>query len=145
MFECSPSSAKTLAMTGVPEHSLRGAKLTALFCVVAAALYAVAEAEPSPIVGLFFAVAPLITVILWLQRDARTTGVATVHDLGFLMWISWPVLIPWYAWRTRGVAGWRLTLGLFGMIFSAHVTWLVVAWSIYAIRYGMWYLETRQN
>jgi len=130
-------------MTAVSEHSLRGAKLTALFCAVAAALYALTEAEASLIVGLFFTAAPLIAVILWLQRDAKTTGVAAVHDLGFLLWVAWPLLIPWYAWKTRGRPGWRLTIGLFALIASAHLSWLVVAWSVYAIRYGMWYFETR--
>jgi hypothetical protein len=96
-------------MTVLPElDGLRTAKLTALFCAVAAALYAVAQVEPAPVVALFLTSGPLIAVIVWLQRDAARTRIAAVHDLGFFLWFSWPVVIPWYAWKTRGPSGWRL-------------------------------------
>ena len=124
-------------MTGVPElDGLRTAKITALFCAVVAALYAVAQVEPSPVVVLFLTSGPLIAVIVWLQRDAARTQIATVHDLGFFLWFSWPLVIPWYAWKTRGRSGWRLSLGLFGLIGSAYLSWLLVAWLVYAVYYS---------
>jgi len=100
---------------------LRTAKITALFCALAAALYTAVDAEPSPIALLFFSTAPLISVILWLERDAHRTGVGAVHDLGLLLWFGWLVVIPWYSWKTRGLAGWRLCVGLFALIGSAYV------------------------
>jgi len=119
--------------------TLRTAKIIALFCSLAAALYAVAQVEPSPLVAVFVSAGPLIAVILWLQRDARRTGVASVHDLGFFLWFAWPVMIPWYAWKTRGRSGWRLSLLLFSLIGSASISWLLVAWLVYAVQYGIWY------
>lgn len=50
-----------------------------------------ADAEPSPIVVLFFSFAPLFAVILWLQGDAHRTGVGAVYDL----------IIRYYAWYVR--------------------------------------------
>jgi hypothetical protein len=44
----------------------------------------------------------------------------------------------WYAWRTRGRSGWRLTLVLYAVIWCAPVSWYVVAWSIYGVRYAIW-------
>ena len=112
--------------------TLRVAKLAALFCSLAAAIYAAAQSEPSPIVALFLSVVPLHAVILWLQKDARRTGVVGVLDWGYFLLLLWPILIPWYAFRTRGRSGWRLAAGLFGLVGASYVTWIVVA-------YALWY------
>ena len=117
------------------------AKVTALSCSIAAAVYAAAQLEPSSLVALFLSGGPLIAVILWLQKDARRTGVGAVQDWGLFLWIGWPVVIPWYAWKTRGRAGWPLELGLVGLILSAYVTSAVVPWLIYGVQYAIWYLE----
>ena len=117
---------------------LRTAKITSLFCALASALYVMADAEPSPIVVLFFSFAPLFAVILWLERDAHRTGVGAVHDLGLLLWFGWPVVIPWYSWKTRGSRGWRLCLGLFGLIGSAYIGAAVG----FLTRYVAWYLQS---
>jgi hypothetical protein len=109
-------------------HSLRNPTITALFCALAGCLYAVAQVDPSPSVALFVTAAPVLAVILWLQRDAVRTGVGSVHDLGLFLWIAWPVVIPWYAWKTRGRAGLHLTVVLFALILSAHISWLLVSW-----------------
>ena len=65
---------------------------------------------------------PLLAVILWLQKDARRTGVGSVHDWGYFLLLAWPVVIPWYALKTRGRSGWRLTAGLFVLILSAYIS-----------------------
>jgi hypothetical protein len=124
--------------------SLQTAKITAIFCALAAAVYGTAQAEPSPLVALFLSFGPLLAVILWLQEDARRTGVGSVLDLGYFLLAAWPIVIPWYALKTRGRAGWRLTLGLLILIGSAYLGWLVawgIAWVIYGIRYAAWYLR----
>jgi len=121
--------------------SLRTAKVTAIFCALAAGVYAAVQAEPSPSLALFFSFGPLLAVILWLQKDARRTGVASVLDLGFFLWLAWPIVIPWYAFKTRGSAGWRLFLGLFVLISSAYLGWLTTAWALYGVRYASWYFR----
>jgi PadR family transcriptional regulator len=88
----------TFAPNDVP---LRTARLTALFCSLAAALYGASQIEPSPVVGLFLSAGPLIAVILWLQKDARRSGVGAVQDWGLFLWFAWPIVIPWYACKTR--------------------------------------------
>jgi hypothetical protein len=118
------------------------AKVTAVTCSIAAAVYAAGQLEPSPVVTLFLSGGPLIAVILWLQKDARRTGVGAVQDLGLFLWIGWPLVVPWYAWKTRGRAGWRLALGLVALILSAYVTSAVVPWLLYGVQYAIWYFET---
>ena len=112
--------------------TLKVAKLAAFFCSLAAAIYAAAPVEPSPVVALFISGGPLLAVILWLQKDARRTGVGAVQDWGYFLMLAWPVVIPWYAFATRGWSGWRLTATLFGLIGSSYISWMVVA-------YAMWY------
>ena len=121
--------------------SLRTARVTALFCALAAGVFAASEADASPLASLFLSWGPLLTVILWLQKDARRTGVGYVLDLGLFLWIAWPIVIPWYALKTRGRAGWRLLFGLFALIGSAYLGWLATAWTIYGVRYASWHFR----
>src|SRR5215813_13855378 len=125
--------------------TLRVAKLAALFCSLLTATYAVLHIEPSSIMGLFLTSAPAIVVILWLQKDSRRTGVGSVQDLGYFLWIAWPFVIPWYAFRTRGRSGWKLASGLCGLILASYVTWFVVAYGLWSLRYGLWYFGLRSR
>ncbi len=121
--------------------TLNVAKLAALFSSVAAAVYAATQVEPSPVVALFLSAGPLLAVVLWLQKDARRTGVGAVQDWGYFLLLAWPVVIPWYAFKTRGRAGWALGLGLIALITSAYVTSLAVPWLIYVAKYTAWYFR----
>src|SRR6185436_18406552 len=118
----------------VSDVTLNVAKLAALFSSVAAAVYAATQVEPSPVVALFLSAGPLLAVVLWLQKDARRTGVGAVQDWGYFLLLAWPVVIPWYSLRTRGRSGWRLMAGLFGLIGASYISWMVVAYSV-------WYFE----
>lgn len=109
-------------------HDLRTITVTAVLCSLVAVVYVVAQIDPAPAVSLFVSICPLIATILWLQRDAGRTGVAAVHDFGLFLWLAWPVVIPWYAWKTRGISGWRLTVRLFALICAAQVTWFLASW-----------------
>lgn len=110
--------------------TLTVAKLAALFASVVAAVYGSAQLEPSPIVALFLSAAPLYAVIMWLEKDAHRTGVGAVLDLGYFLLLAWPIVIPWYAFKTRGRSGWRLTAGLFGLIGAPYATSLLVAFAL---------------
>ena len=108
--------------------TLRVARLAALFSSLIAAAYAASQIQPAPVVALFLSVGPLVAVLVWLQKDARRTGVGAVQDWGYFLLLAWPVLIPWYAFKTRGRAGWRLTLGLFGLIWASNISWILVTY-----------------
>jgi hypothetical protein len=113
--------------------TLTVAMLASAFGSLVAAAYAVAGTDPSPIVALFLSVGPLWAIILWLQHDAARTGVGSVLDLGWFLLLAWPFIIPWYAFKTRGRAGWRLMLGLFALILAPYATaWLVgtLVWGV---------------
>lgn len=129
-------------MTAIPQDTtLRVAIVTAVSCSIAAAVYTLAEVEPAPIMFVMVTFAPLITVILWLQKDAQRTGVAAVQDWGMFVWLAWPVVIPWYTFKSRGRSGWRLLLGLTVLICSAYVTGFAIAWFAYGVRLALWHFE----
>ncbi|HEY1269108.1 MAG TPA: hypothetical protein VGH16_17750 [Candidatus Binatia bacterium] len=118
------------------QTSLRTAKVTALLCTVTAAIYGAFQIEPSGLIALFFWFGPLVSVILWIQNDAKKNSVGAVLDLGCFIYITWPITIPWYVFKTRGRAGWRLLLGLCVLIISADLGWMIGAWGMYGIRYA---------
>lgn len=105
--------------------------MTAILCSLGTAFYSSAPVEPLPIVGFVLSVGPLIAVILWLQKDARRTGVGAVQDLGLFLWFAWPALIPWYVWRTRGRRGWPLMVGLLTCVVSAYAVAVIVYWFVH--------------
>jgi hypothetical protein len=114
--------------------TLKVAKLSALVCSLAAATYAAVQSEPSPIVAVFLSSGPLLAVLLWLQKDAQRTRIGAVQDWGYFLLLAWPIVIPWYALRTRGRSGWRLMALLFGIIGSAYLASMMVT-------YTMWYFQ----
>jgi hypothetical protein len=118
--------AHTSGSTG--DITLAVAKAVALAVSLAVALYVAAEAEPSPPMTVVMSYAPVVTVILWLQKDAQRTGVGAVLDLGYFLCLAWPVVIPWYAFRTRGRGGWRLIVGLFALIAGPWATGVLVSY-----------------
>lgn len=124
------------------DTTLRVAIAAAVFSSMTAAVYTLAEIEPSAPVVTFWTLAPLIAVILWLQKDGQRTGVGAVQDWGMFAWFAWPVVIPWYAFKSRGRTGWRLLLGLIALICSAYVTVFVVTWVAYGVRLAIWYFAT---
>jgi hypothetical protein len=113
------------------DTTFRVATLAALFASLVAAVYAAVQTEASPVVGLFLAGGPCLAVILWLHQDARRTGVGTVKDWGLFLYFAWPLIIPWYAFKTRGRSGWQLTLLLFCLIFAPQMTGMLVSYAIW--------------
>jgi hypothetical protein len=123
------------------DATLNVAKLAALSSSLTAAVYGATQVEPSEIVELFIAFAPLFAVVLWLQKDARRTRIGAVQDWGYFLLLAWPIMIPWYVFKTRGRSGWILLLGLIGLILSSWATSFAVPWLIYFAKYTAWYLS----
>ena len=90
-------------MATQPVPSLRRVYVTAAACAFFAGAYAVLGTDPPPFVYLVAYYATPVSAVLWLQGDARARTVTAVHDWGMLAFVTWPVMIPWYAIKTRGV------------------------------------------
>ena len=57
-------------------------------------------------------------VVLWAWHDSRETGYWPAFDYGLLLLISAPVAIPFHIFRTRGLAGAPLLLGLVAALLA---------------------------
>jgi hypothetical protein len=101
------------------EPSRTAVYLVAGFCCVLAIIYGFADIAPPPGVALGLKLLPLFTVAHWLHRDGRARGNRSLESWGLLFYVFWPILLPAYAIRTRGRAGWPLILELYGLILVA--------------------------
>jgi len=101
----------------LPLHSVWVTSAVASFV---AAVYALTGRDAA-VVSLFIGWAPAVSGVLWLQREARVREVRGVYEWGFLAFLLWPVVFPWYAFTSRGRAGWRLCLLLYAAVFAPLV------------------------
>lgn len=75
-----------------------------------AAVYGFLGRTPQPDADWLLWLVPLVAILVWVYRDAREFRIGAVHDWGLFLGMAWPILVPWYAFKTRGRAGWRLLL-----------------------------------
>jgi hypothetical protein len=92
--------------------SLRPLLITSGVCAAIAALYTLPPLPANPLVIFVTTLAPTVSAANWIQSDAQARRVGLVHDLGFFLLIAWPVVIPWYAVKTRGRHPWPMALAL---------------------------------
>src|SRR6266404_6387880 len=74
-------------------------------------VYLGARLELPPAVTLLYWIGFLWAVGWWLRTDSRRREFAAVYDLGFFLYIAWPVVMPYYLVKTRGAKGLLLILG----------------------------------
>jgi hypothetical protein len=108
------------------DTTLRVAIANAAFCFLTTTVYMLARIAPSPMLSSFLVISPLILGILWLQKDARRTHLGDVQDWGFFVWIAWPILVPWYAFKSRGSGGWRFLIAVIVLLFPAYIAAMLV-------------------
>jgi hypothetical protein len=74
-----------------------------LISQIAAGVYAGFEVEPS---GGFVTLQYVVLFWLvgdWLMKDNRQHHIDWVFDMGFFLYLAWPLIIPFYLFKTRGV------------------------------------------
>jgi hypothetical protein len=111
----------------------------AVICGLFATGYGFFDVEPNPFMTLCLGLGPAVTVGAWLAADTRHTGVAATaaNTPGWPFCLAWPIVLPWYAWRTRGRRGWWLVVrlyvvalaGLFGMLAGLTLRLLAFVWA----------------
>jgi hypothetical protein len=119
------------AVTPLGRNRLRTAVMVSVFSSLTMALYAASGVEPSDSILFYVQLVPTMAVVLWVVQDARQRQIIAVHDLGFFMFIFWPVVVPWYCFKSRGARGWLLLVRLLALILSPWLTGLGVAWIRY--------------
>ncbi len=89
-------------------------------------IYSAKEIEAS---GGFVFITRLILVCLllyWFRTDSRKTGFGIVIDMGFFIILAWPILLPYYLYKTRRLKGILIILAtLFVIILPFTIAFLV--------------------
>jgi hypothetical protein len=114
--------ARTLATTLV---------VAALFVErIVAGLYQGLQRElpgPVPLLGTLFLTVSLYAWFWWYSRDAR---ISWPMDMGWLLILAWPVLLPYYIVRAEGRRGWgRIALFCATYIAAALTGWATAIWA----------------
>ena len=74
-----------------------------------------------------FAFGMLWAIGWWLRTDSRRRGVLAVYDLGFFLYLAWPVVMPYYLVKTRGAKGLLAILCFVIAYFGAAIVGVVVS------------------
>ena len=83
---------------------------------------------------LIYAVGILWAVGWWLRTDSRSRGVLSVYDLGFFLYLAWPVVMPYYLLKTRGAKGLFVMLGFVAAYVGAAVIGIVFSVFVVTMR-----------
>jgi len=111
---------------GAGRRPLSRVVVTSGICCLFFALYGLIHRPPAPVVELVCNFATLVSAVLWLEEDARTRGLALVHEWGFLAYLAWPVVIPWYVVKIRGPHGLGLAAFLYGVILAPPILGTII-------------------
>jgi len=93
--------------------------------------YAIYDMAPS---GAFTLLSYLILFWVignWFLKDSRKNEIEWVYDTGFLLYIFWPVFIPFYLFKTRGLKiAFSITTGFISLYVG---TYLLSYYALYSI------------
>ena len=67
----------------------------------------------------------LLLSILWAYNDAKRAGIHRPIDFGFFIYFFWPIALPWYLIRTRGLEGALVFSGFILLFFGPWLAGLV--------------------
>ncbi|MGO9272555.1 MAG: hypothetical protein ACLQOO_20370 [Terriglobia bacterium] len=82
--------------------------------------------EPSMAFRFLTYVGFLALMSYWVQKDSSRSAVWRVFDLGFFMYLLWPVIVPYYLIKTRGPKGLLPIIGFIGAYFVAGILGYVI-------------------
>jgi len=67
----------------------------------------------------------LLTTIFWAYYDADRRDFDKPFDFGFLIYVFWPIALPWYLIKTRGIEGLLIFLGFMAIWLGPWLAGLV--------------------
>lgn len=124
-------------MATVLSRILSAAPLLYTFVVItefAHGAYLGAQLEFPAAVTLLFTVGMLWAVGWWLRTDSRRRGVLSVYDLGFFLYLAWPIVMPYYLIKTRGAKGLLVMLGFVAAYIGAALVGMVLSVLVVTMR-----------
>lgn len=96
--------------------------------------YLGAQLEFPGAVTFLFAIGLLWAVGWWWRTDSRRRGVLSVYDLGFFLYLAWPIVMPYYLIKTRGAKGLLVMLGFVAAYVGAAIIGIVLSVLVITMR-----------
>jgi hypothetical protein len=93
---------------------------------VGAALYGVAGLSPSEGFAFLNYVGFGLAIAWWIHSDSRRLGIRESLDEGWLVYLVWPLFLPYHLFKTRGARGGLTLLGLIGLYVLTYALGLLV-------------------
>jgi hypothetical protein len=124
-------------MASVLSRIFSPAPLLYSFVVITQFAYGVylgAQLEFPQAVTLLFGVGILWAVGWWLRTDSRRRGVLSVYDLGFFLYLAWPIVMPYYLVKTRGAKGLLVMLAFVAAYVGAAIIGIVLSVLVVTMR-----------
>ena len=124
-------------MTTILSRILSPVPLLYLFVVItqfAYGIYLGAALEFPEAVTLLFTIGLLWAVGWWLRTDSRRRGVLSVYDLGFFLYLAWPIVMPYYLIKTRGAKGLLVMVGFIAAYVGAAIVGIVLSVLVVTMR-----------
>jgi hypothetical protein len=93
-------------------------------------LYLGLEIEPPAAYSLLHWYAQLWIIGWWLLTDSRKRDMALVYDIGFFLYLAWPLVMPYYPVKTRRLRGLLVILVFSGAYLGASLAGVILSVSI---------------
>ena len=124
-------------MATVLSRMLSPAPLLFLFVVITQFTYGAYIGAQLPFpegITLIYFVGMLWAIGWWLRTDSRRRGVLSVYDLGFFLYLAWPIVMPYYLVKTRGAKGLLVILGFVVAYVGAALLGVLLSVVLIAMR-----------
>jgi len=80
--------------------------------------------------GLYFILFGLF-LTWWVQVDRHARGFGAAYDFDYFVLFTWPFMVPYYLYRTRGWKGILFGVGIWGLCIAPYVVAATVAVFLY--------------
>ena len=101
--------------------------LSGILAIESAYVVYMGEAVSDIMILLWSMVFSLLTAF-WTTLDARARDVYEPFEYAYLVFLLWPVVLPYHLIKTRGYEGFLIYIGITGLylfpLFSALVVWI---------------------
>jgi len=96
--------------------------------------YAGAQLEVPAAVPIFYKLGLTWALGWWLRRDSRSRGVPSIYDLGFFLYLAWPIVMPYYLIKTRGAKALLIMLAFILVYGGATGVGMITAGVLLSLR-----------
>ncbi len=89
-------------------------------------LFAARKGEPSAGFAFLSYIILFSLIGYWLRKDNQTYKIEWIFDMGFFFYLAWPLIVPFYLFKTRGVKAFPIIFGFIGIFVGAYIIgWLL--------------------